>query len=100
MGTNNVLSGVEDDDSSHPTRIGANWSGTRDAGKWVFMTSGVDVTYTYPAPGTTLDHGCLWLFRDYNSVSGRRDGPWYMGGTHCSWRYNDNHNLCEIPAAA
>merc|ERR1712154_609903 len=34
---NQIMSRVGD--GYHPTRIGVKWSGTRDAGKWVFMTS-------------------------------------------------------------
>ena len=97
--SNEVLNSL--DYGYHNTRIGAKWSGTTDAGKWVYMTSGDDVTYIYTLPGTTLYQGevwCLGLGQRYNSGSGRWDCPWYMGSYHCSNRYN-LHNLCEIPAA-
>ena len=102
--SNGVLNNLGDDDY-HYTRIGTKWSGTvarhSDAGKWVFMTSGGDVTYTYTLPGYTLpqEEGvCLALWRDYDSVSHRWDGDWYMWSEYCSLRDNI-HNLCEIPAA-
>ena len=99
---NNVMNSLGDDDWHQWSRIGAKWSGTSDAGKWVFMTSGDDVTYTYTKPGHTLyqqEGLCMWLGRDYNSESGRYDGPWFMGSGQCSF-WDDHPNLCEIPAAA
>ena len=99
---NGVMSGLGDDDDDDPaTRIGAKWSGTRDADKWVYMTSGGDVTYTYTVPGYTLsqlEDLCLVLARPYNGVSGRSNGQWGMWSDDCSWRWN-RHTLCEIPAA-
>jgi len=83
------------------TRIGAKWSGTWDAGKWVFMTSGDDATYIYTVPGVTLyqtEDWCLGLGRGYNHRNGRWDGLWHMVTSGCSVR-DYAHTLCEIPSA-
>jgi len=102
---NEILSGLADY-KDIGIKIGVKWSGTEDAGKWVYMASGGDVTYTHPAPGYTLyqrEGACLGLSRH------RQNASWYMYSTRydshgtrswmCSWKSND-HNLCEIPAAA
>merc|ERR1712154_136885 len=103
---NNEILSAPADYNDNGIKIGVKWSGTRDFGKFVYMTSGGDVTYTHPAPGYTLYHwegACLGLSRH------RYDALWYMFSTRynshgtrswmCSWKSND-HNLCEIPAAA
>jgi len=85
-------------------RIGTMWSGTTDAGKWIYMTSGDDVTYTYAG---TLGSGaegvlgvwqdaCLLLFME----EGSSNNPTAMASWWCTRDEDEFHNLCEIPAAA
>ena len=104
---NEVLSGLDDSTVQafkvQGLRIGAKWSGTRDVGNWVYMTSGGDVTYIYTEPGFTnaLFQGEDWCLELWQRVNGRYDQvlPWAMWSRTCSWS-DHRHNLCEIPAAA